>query len=273
MRVRRSILVLILATTTAMVGTAAMAHHPDEEGQYSGVDSTQWTELASVAQSAPCEDGMAAGMFPCDGIDLMSFIPHGALGTTFANDMWGWTDPQTGRDYAVMGAGEGTVFVDITNPESPAVLGILPTHTSDNFFWRDIKVYADHAFIVSEDNGHGMQVFDLTELRDWDGNYTAHNLNINEDTGFAYAVGVRQKGSCSGGLHMIDISDPINPTFAGCWGGDGYIHDTQCVIYEGPDADYQGREICFNSNAQSRGPASLNRVSITDVTDKSNPVR
>jgi choice-of-anchor B domain-containing protein len=286
MRVRRSILVLSLTVTTAMVGTMAMAHHAEEEGTYSGVDSTQWNELESVVQEAPCVDGMAAGMFPCDGIDLMSFIPHGALGTTFANDMWGWTDPRTGRDYALMGAGEGTVFVDITDPESPAVLGILPTHTSDNFFWRDIKVYADHAFIVSEDNRHGMQVFDLTELRDWDGNYTtysetahyaginsAHNLNINEDTGFAYAVGVRQKGSCGGGLHMINISDPTNPTFAGCWGGDGYIHDTQCVIYEGPDADYQGREICFNSNAPSRGPASLNRVSITDVTDKSNPVR
>jgi choice-of-anchor B domain-containing protein len=283
--VRRSILVLSLTVTTAMVGTMAMAHHPEEEGQYSAVDSTQWAELESVAESAPCDDGMAAGVFPCDGIDLMSFIPHGALGTTFANDIWGWTDPQTGRDYALMGAGEGTVFVDITDPESPAVLGILPSHTSDNFFWRDIKVYADHAFIVSEDNGHGMQVFDLTELRDWDGTYTtysetahyprinsAHNLNINEDTGFAYAVGVRMQGSCNGGLHMIDISDPTNPTFAGCWAGDGYVHDTQCVIYEGPDADYQGREICFNSNAQSR-PGGLHRVSITDVTDKSNPVR
>src|SRR5918994_6873098 len=74
MRVRRSILVPILATTTAMVGTAAMAHHPDEEDQYSSVDSTQSTELESVIAGVPCVDGMA-GEFPCDGIDLMSFIP------------------------------------------------------------------------------------------------------------------------------------------------------------------------------------------------------
>ncbi|HSJ60833.1 MAG TPA: choice-of-anchor B family protein, partial [Jiangellaceae bacterium] len=186
MRKRWIVLVLSLVITTTFAGTSAMAHHPEEEGQYSGVISQQWTEFESVAQNAsagsnaplsfaPCVGGMAADTFPCDGVDLMSFIPHGELGTTFANDIWGWTDPLTKRDYALMGAGEGTVFVDITDPKRPDVLGILPTHTSDNFFWRDIKVYADHAFIVSEDNAHGMQVFDLTQLRDWDGTYTTYS--------------------------------------------------------------------------------------------------
>ena len=33
--------------------------------------------------------------------------------------------------------------------------------------WRDIKVFDDHAFIVADGAGqHGMQVFDLTKLRD-----------------------------------------------------------------------------------------------------------
>jgi choice-of-anchor B domain-containing protein len=295
MRTRWSVLVLSLVTTAAMAGTTAMAHHPEEEGQYSGVVSQQWTDFESVAGNAPesssaplsfapCVRGMAADMFPCDGVDLMSFIPHGELGTTFANDIWGWTDPLTKHDYALMGAREGTVFVDITDPKRPDVLGILPTHTSNNFFWRDLKVYADHAFIVSEDNGHGMQVFDLTQLRDWDGTYTiyeetahydginsAHNIAINEDTGFAYAVGVRLVGACSGGLHMIDISDPTNPTFAGCFGDNGYVHDTQCVIYEGPDAEHRGQEICFNSNAPGAYGSPNHWIDIVDVTDKSNP--
>src|SRR5690606_20150628 len=68
--------------------------------------------------------------------------------------------------------------------------------------WRDIKVYENYAFIVSENTNHGLQVFDLTDLRDWDGTFTtyevaahytghgnAHNININEETGFAYSVG------------------------------------------------------------------------------------
>jgi choice-of-anchor B domain-containing protein len=287
--------VLALVVTTLAVGPAGA--HDDGGGKYEGVTPKQWADFESTASSsapedsraprtfAPCRQGMAADVFPCDGIDLMSFVPHGTLGTTFVNDIWGWTDRATGRDYALVGAGEGTVFVDITDALRPAVLGILPTHTSDNFFWRDIKVYADHAFVVSEDNGHGMQVFDLTELRDWDGTYTtyeptahydgissAHNLAINEDTGYAYAVGVRNDGACAGGLHMIDIRDPTDPTFAGCWADDGYIHDTQCVVYHGPHSDYRGREICFNSNAQTTAQGGLHRVTITDVTDKANPV-
>ena len=37
------------------------------------------------------------------------------------------------------------------------------------------------------------------------------------------------------GLHVIDVTNPFNPTFRGCYSGDGYVHDAQCVIYHGPD--------------------------------------
>ncbi len=54
---------------------------------------------------------------------------------------------------------------------------------------------------------------------------------------------------------MIDISTPSSPTFAGCFSdgtsglaGMGYTHDTQCVVYDGPDTPYQGRELCFSAN-------------------------
>ncbi|MPZ89269.1 MAG: choice-of-anchor B family protein [Nitriliruptorales bacterium] len=238
---------------------------------------------------APCVRGMAADTFPCDGVDMLSHVSHAELGTTFVNDIWGWTDPQTRKDYALVGASEGTVFVDITDPKRPQVLGIMPTaSTVGGAFWRDIKVYEDHAFVVSEHSNHGVQVFDLTQLRDWDGTYTtfpatarytghgsAHNININEDTGFLYSVGANQTApgiDCGTGLHMIDINEPTNPTFAGCFQDHGYVHDTQCVVYEGPAAAYQGRELCFNSNATSTAPSGLQRVAVVDVTDKSNPV-
>ena len=65
---------------------------------------------------------------------------------------------------------------------------------------------------------------------------------INEDTGFAYAVGNSMGGeTCGGALHMIDIREPLNPKFAGCFADPalglqrtGYTHDAQCVIYHGP---------------------------------------
>ena len=34
---------------------------------------------------------------------------------------------------------------------------------------------------------------------------------------------------------MVDVSDPLNPTFSGCFDDDGYSHDAQCLVYQGPD--------------------------------------
>ena len=50
-----------------------------------------------------------------------------------------------------------------------------------------------------------------------------------------------------GGLLIYDVSDPVNPVYVACNGDDGYVHDAQCVIYTGPDADYQGNEVCLVS--------------------------
>jgi choice-of-anchor B domain-containing protein len=242
-----------------------------------------------VGEQVDCDEG-SASVFGCDQVDILSFLPVGAIGGargTSVNDVWGWTDPQTGREYALVGRTAGTAFIDITDPANPVYLGNLAmTSTANGSTWRDIKVYQDHAFIVSDGAGeHGMQVFDLARLRDvsaapvefdedahYDGIWSAHNIVINEATGFAYAVGVNMGGeSCGGGLHMIDIREPQTPTFAGCfadaetgWQGTGYSHDAMCIIYDGPDTEYVGKEICFGSNE--------NALSISDVSDKNNPV-
>jgi subtilisin-like proprotein convertase family protein len=164
----------------------------------------------------------SAGGYPCNRVDLLEVMPTGTIGGGNGNDLWGWTDPFDGREYALMGRSNGTAFIDITDPGNPIYLGNLPTSTG-NSIWRDIKTYADHAFIVSDSNGnHGMQVFDLAELRSVvsppvtfseTGHYSnfgsAHNIVIDEDSGYAFAVGVSSgTTTCSGGLHMIDISTP-----------------------------------------------------------------
>lgn len=102
-----------------------------------------------------------AGPWPCRGVDLLSFVPLAELGTDMdASDIWGWTDPITGAEIAIINAMDGTSFVDITVPTAPRVLGYLPTHTTAAI-WRDIKVFDGHAFVVSEAPGHGMQVMHL----------------------------------------------------------------------------------------------------------------
>ncbi|MQA64151.1 MAG: choice-of-anchor B family protein [Actinophytocola sp.] len=278
---RASIAVAAIALLTAAVAgaPAAWAH----EQAYDQVSPPTAEERQAELEAAPegqakCVNGVAADTYACDGVDMLDHLWLEDLGLSFANDMWGWTDPSNGKDYAIVGGTEGTVFVDISDAKNATVVGMLPAHVLDpnRPFWRDIKVHDNHAFVVSEQQPHGMQVFDLTRLRSESGTFTedahyagfsnAHNIAINEDSGYAYVIGTN---TCAGGLHMVDISTPRSPSSAGCYDGDGYIHDTQCVNYSGPDADYAGREICVNSNAATDG----HFVSVTDVTDKSNPVQ
>lgn len=228
-----------------------------------------------VVQSSgpiPCTRGMA-GEYECSDVDLLSFVSLRDLGSNGdGNDIWGWTDPDTGREYAIVGCADGSSFVDVSEPTSPQVLGFLPTHTTSSL-WRDMKVYENHAFIISEARDHGMQVFDLLQLRNMKptpqgpaileetafyGEFgNAHNIVSNEDTGYMYVVGTR---TCRSGLHVVNVRDPTNPQFAGCFGDDGYVHDAQCVIYSGPDTRYSGNEICFCYNEDT--------LTLVDVTDK-----
>jgi len=246
-----------------------------------------WAQSSITGEKVECENG-SAGPYPCENVDLLSFLSIADLGgtsNTQINDVWGWTDPQTGTEYALVGRTDGVAFVDVSTPTAPVYLGELPTH-SEPSTWRDVKVHSNHAFVVSEAAGHGMQVFDLTRLRDVDPSAppvtfeetthynkveSAHNVAINPETGFAYIVGSNGNGTtCGGGLHMVNIQNPAAPTFAGCFAdpstgrsGTGYTHDAQCVNYEGPDREYEGREICFNANETA--------LNIADVTDKDAP--
>ncbi|HEX9725962.1 MAG TPA: choice-of-anchor B family protein [Vicinamibacteria bacterium] len=262
-------LVSVGARATQDVVPHGGRHHEEEPGVH--------FEEPEALGPTPCQGG-SAGPFPCSQVDLLSFLPLSSIGgdgTAHGNDVWGWTDPQTGREYALMGLTTGTAFVDITNPEAPVYLGLLPTQTLPSP-WRDLKVYKNYAFIVSEAPGHGMQVFDLKRLRkvnappvifsavahyEDNGVSNSHNIAINEETGFAYLLGTN---SCGGGLHMVDIRKPRSPRFAGCFGGDGYTHDAQCVSYRGPDGEHVGREICFAANEDT--------LTVVDVTNKETPL-
>ena len=300
----RVVLATLVATLAATVG-AGTAHGHELPGGFSmtltpisfELDDQKMGDLRTAARasapvaasgSASCVSGMAAE-FPCKNVNLLGHLSLAEIGGgEIGNDIWGWVDPSTDREYAIMGKTNGTAFVDITNPREPRFVAHLPTQAEGSrMFWRDIKVYKDHAFVVSEHFNHGMQVFDLTRLRQfrdadspatvqadtvYHGVSNTHNLDINTESGFAYLVGTNTCASKveSGGLHMVDIRDPQNPTFAGCAvvespakARNNYVHDSQCVNYDGPDARYHGREICFGSNE--------NAVVIYDVTDKSDP--
>lgn len=225
--------------------------------------------LLSNAQT-PCVDGFA-GIYPCNNIDLQGYLSLSELSfASNTNDIWGWVSPNTGREYALVGCDHGTVFVDITNPSVPVNIGRLPTHTVGSL-WRDLEAFNNYCFIGSEAPGHGIQIFDLLQLDDvtefpttftetahYAGVGRSHTINVDQASGYLYIMG---SDTYSGGLHIIDINNPLNPVLAGGFSEDGYTHDGYALVYNGPDLDWQGKEVVVACNDDA--------LTIVDVDDKS----
>ena len=298
MRAGKVITLLALLSGLSLAVWSARAH--DGEHHSPGGNGQPGDAPLAAMASTPCVNG-TAGTFPCDRVDLAAFLPAADIDGTdapgvTANDIWGWTDPLTDREYALVGLSNGVAFVEVTNPSAPVHLGNLPRRTADSL-WRGLKVYRDHLYVVSEAADHGLQVFDLTRLRNvasppqtfaetahYNNFGRAHTIAVNEETGFAYVAGSRPAAgrtpgvdTCSDrvqdsagrvtgrGLHVVDVRNPSAPAFAGCVDQDGYVHETQCVVYRGPDAQHRGREICFNANEDT--------LTIVDVTNKAAPAQ
>ena len=214
---------------------------------------------------AECVDGHAKVVvndveyeYECENYDLVGYISLEEMEAESGNDCWGWTDPLTKKEYALMGLDNGTAIIDISRPTKPKYLGKIPTETFPSS-WRDLKIFDNHVYIVSEAENHGMQVYDLEQLRvinDFQNltpsfvytNYgSAHNIAINTQTGYAYTAGI---GSSSNpvGIYALNINDPIDPKLELDYPDFGYSHDAQIVNYIGPDSDHYGKEIYIGSN-------------------------
>ncbi|MEZ4738670.1 MAG: choice-of-anchor B family protein, partial [Flavobacteriales bacterium] len=230
--------------------------------------------LTPAHAQTPCENGFA-GIHPCHNVDLLAKMNLSQLGAgSSVADLWGYTDPLTQKEYAIVGARTGTVFVDISTPTAPVRIGNLPAHNNVSNLWRDVEVSGTWCYVGSEAAGHGLQVFDLTRLRNVanppvtftaDAHYAgfgnSHTIFADKGAPYVYAVGT---GTYSGGLHVVNVSNPLAPTFAGAWSSDGYIHENNVILYNGPDAAHVGKRISLNFHINAN-----DRVSFIDVTDPS----
>lgn len=240
-----------------------------------------WGRPAAAGESnLPCVDGMA-GDWPCHNVDLLARFSLEEMGGdhhthNLMNDLWAWVSPDSGRTYIIGGLHDRAVFVDVTDPTAPFLVGTLMTAQEGTSTFRDIQVYQNYAYIVADTpfTAHGVQILDLTVLDDvemppatltetahYDGIGFGHNMWINQETGYLYIL---RSDTCNAGNHMVSLADPLNPVFVGCFDPDGADSDTECVIYQGPDSDYTGREICVTGSDSA--------VTIGDVTDKDNPL-
>ncbi|MDH3466990.1 MAG: choice-of-anchor B family protein [Gammaproteobacteria bacterium] len=221
------------------------------------------------------------GPFPdTEGLEFLGQLTNAELGVSklvftgasFLSDIWGWTSPDTNDDYAIIGTTSGVAFVCVTDPTAPRYLGLVPTTNPDTLrnFWWDIKTFDNHAYWTTEVNGAGVTIFDLTRLDcqsevppgtlleedaryDEGGYIRAHNISINEATGFAYLTGVSKDPAVDpdftdDGVVILDLNDdPKAPVEVGqILGIDS--HDAQIVNYANPNSPYFGKEIAFIFN-------------------------
>jgi choice-of-anchor B domain-containing protein len=221
---------------------------------------------AKAPKVTSCKGGKAAG-FPCKGIDLVAQVPADQIGGARVADVWGWVDPETNAEYAILGSTHGIQFLDVTDPTKPIYLGELLGKAETALIWMEMEIVNDHLYAVCDLSPCNVQIFDLTQLRGAESAETyivnsvfpipnAHSIDSNPKTNHIFVNGSLL---VAGGAPVIlDVSQPLAPVPVGAMADDGYTHDSLCRNYEGPDKAYRGNEICFNFNEDT--------ITIYDVT-------
>jgi choice-of-anchor B domain-containing protein len=255
----RSVLILVLLLATALPAAA----HPDDPKVLDRVPP--YPGSGYLRGSGPVTRALDHD-FPVENMTLWAWytLPDISPELSSGNDCWGYVSP-SGREYALMGTSHGTAFFEVTDPGASALLAHLPGPES---IWRDIKVYKDHAYAVSE-AGEGIQVFDLGDIDAGNvtlvntittgGNLASHNLAINEDSGYLYRL-----GGGANGLRIYSLADPSNPVWVSNW-TDRYVHDAVIVTFT--HGRFAGREIAFLCSGFNGGRVETG-LEILDVTDK-----
>ena len=196
-----------------------------------------------------CVQGRA-GSYPCDRIDLLSHMALRDFSSrpNSGNDVWGFVDLNTEREYALVGLYNAASVVDVTDPESPFEVGFVRGIGTG---WRDLKVVqtydatADrwnaYAYVSGESPAH-LLVIDLTDLPNRISlghrllETSIHNVYVSN---VDYASGVPIDGApllqalgaarSAGKFLSFDLADPLHPSLK-ARSSSGYSHDATSML-------------------------------------------
>lgn len=221
------------------------------------VASLLWCTFSFADGSNACVNGKSAAIYSCRGIRLQSRVPLGRFSTrpTTASNLWGYVDPNDGREYALLGLSNATAVIDVTIPEKPRIVGTVRAVDS---LWREVKAYSvfneetrrwDGFAYVTTESPQGLQIINLSALpgrislvRSDRDIITAHTLLIsNVDfasgkviqglTPYLYASGAnrnvlsaKHEPGPGRGLTVFNLRDPKNPRIVGSY-NTTYVHD------------------------------------------------
>lgn len=158
-------------------------------------------------------------------LTLVGHLPY----TAQLSNLWGYVDPDSGIEYAIVGVYNGTSIVSLQNPAAPVEVAFVP---GPEGIWREMKTWGQYAYVTNE-TGSGLQIIDLSNLPQtvnawfWTGvddpNYevnisTIHTISTDEK-GYAYLWGSNEDAV------IIDLNaNPINPPIVGIYDYQ-YVHD------------------------------------------------
>ena len=258
------------------------------------IDAAQSQLKAGVA-AANCVGGSASGL-PCVNVDLLSHVSHASISATpsAGNDIWGFVDLNTGREYVIAGYSIGTAIFDVTDATNPREVGFVDGQAE---IWRDMKVYQyfdgaanrwnAYAYVTTDGSTtDGLIVIDLTGLPHSITriNYpsdilSAHNIYA---TNTDYSTGLSLTGTTptlivagsnvsTGQFRTYSLANPSSPSFVSGGIGSGYMHDASSVIITDARKDTQ----CINGTTYCEVLLDYNEdaIELWDITDAANPMR
>lgn len=251
--------------------------------------TAQVTHAEKSQAAAPCV-GNVSGGFPCTSVSLLSHLAFDTLRpvSTRANDIWGFNDLNTGREYAFIGIENGVAILDITDPTAPEQVG-APTGSSTT--WRDIEIYQrfdasaqrwrSYAYITADAVQDPLILLDLSGLPN-----TVERVNFTSDHRSAhtdyilnsdYTYGISQTGETpvlaiagsnlvAGNHRLYSLSDPRAPALLSV-SSSGYAHDLSAF----PIKDARKNTQCVNAAARPQCQVltdfNENTVDVWDVSD------
>lgn len=208
---RRLLTAVLVLTTCGCDSESPTAVTPSPSPSPSPADRLNMTlmahlDLATLSQAAHAEHDE----------------PVEVTGSVSGSGNWGYTSPN-GRRFALTGTSAGLSIVEVTNPQSPRNVALIPGVASP---WREVKTYGEFVYVTTEAQT-GLDIVDMRDpdhpvkLQTWDRTFrSAHTLSIDSDRGLLFANGT---GS---GMHVLALEpDPTDPRDLGSF-TEYYIHDS-----------------------------------------------
>ena len=173
---------------------------------------------------------------PAEGtITLLGHIDP-STGSATTSDVTGYWDPNTGREYAIVGEWMGgrVWIIDVTDPANPFVEEWLPVFTPG----FDLKVWQHWLYLVDGDgSGFDGEIWNISNpaVPAFAGNLlSAHNIYV-DDRGYMYNE--------LDGLTILDLNaDPTDPPIlwesGGQDGHDSLVQGTTLYDFHGATATF-----------------------------------